>query len=159
SPFWQISGVKTKYDFCFRELNLEVKTTPRQEPMVQLKHSQLFNGDRNYLAFVQIEESPSGCSVLELAAKLKETGACFMGMRESMVLEKELLRIREEDQRIPYRVKSIEVYSAELINPFVEEIPDNVSRLEYMLNLVGQDSLEQSQIQYWVLQEGKPQAL
>ncbi|MBQ9069116.1 MAG: hypothetical protein IJ131_08665, partial [Eggerthellaceae bacterium] len=40
-PFWLMSGGKTKYEFCCRDLNVEVKTAPRPEPRVQLKHSQV----------------------------------------------------------------------------------------------------------------------
>ncbi len=137
SKRWQLNGVRTKYDFSFANANIEVKTTTKREQLVRLKHDQLFNGDHNYLALIHIEESPSGVSVDELAKRSKDDSICFQGMRERMVLERELLGIRDEDLRIPYSVIEFSLFESVDLNPFDDEVPQCVTRLEYTLNVLN----------------------
>ena len=137
SCFWQLQGPYTKYDFCCTDANLEVKSTLSKDRVVRLKHDQIFNNDNNILVFVQLDENPSGESLVALSDELLNSEICFNSLRELIELRKEMLKVNEDEAMTRYSVKSICCYAADDINPFSGFIPDGVSGLEYKLNLQG----------------------
>ena len=142
SQGWQLDGLRTKYDFSIQGVNIEVKTTTAREHLVRIKHEQLFNGDANYLVFTQIEENPSGDTLRELIERLKNNVWCFNGMRERMLLEKSILAVRDEELDRSYSVFERAIFSAIDLNPFSSDLPERVSRVEYILDVVGIPSLD-----------------
>lgn len=136
SQYWQVDGEYSKYDFSFPEFNIEAKTTTARENIVAVKHSQLFNGDRNYLLFSHIERNPSGVTVAELAGQLKESNRCFLTLRSRVLLEAELLRVAESDLKKKYSLTDSVVFDASDID-YLGEVSERIHSLSYNLDLTG----------------------
>ncbi|MDD4156816.1 MAG: PD-(D/E)XK motif protein, partial [Candidatus Cloacimonetes bacterium] len=57
---WHMTGINSKFDFCFKNFNIEVKTTTKSEQKFLLKHSQIFNNQNNYVCVVSLIETGEG---------------------------------------------------------------------------------------------------
>lgn len=57
TPFWHLKGEYSRYDFTSNFLNADVKTTTKDELTFKIKHSQIFNGDNNFLVLMKLRES------------------------------------------------------------------------------------------------------
>lgn len=131
SKFWHISDSFSKYDISLPKFNIEIKSA-LDENIVTIKHSQIFNEHRNFLASVVCENYDAGESLKEVSLKCLQT---FSNLGFAIKLKKELLRIKHDDlENSRFAVKDIHLYDAEKINPFLK-IPDNVTELKYKLNL------------------------
>lgn len=135
STCWHKTGSRDKYEFVLKTKNLEVKTTASLDEEVTIKHSQLFNGECNYLIAVCLEESNSGKTLNQLINEMQEDPQYYNNYNFALNIEREKKKISSTDADIKrFSVKSIMVYYADDINPF-NEIPESVSYLTYKLAL------------------------
>lgn len=136
SGTWQKVGTESKYDFSLDEFNIEVKTTTRHDMIALIRHSQLFNEDKNILCFCRIEKSPAGTTLNELAWRLKNGNVCFTTLESRLALARELLAIEDVDLETPYKLVGITLYECKDINPFIK-VSDRVATLSYEYDLAG----------------------
>lgn len=141
SAFWQIGGLRSKYDIALAFGNIEIKTSVGSSAEVVIKHEQIFNDDENYLACVSIERNPGGETLRALARRLLESGTCFTTLQSQIELNKRLLRVSDDELDCAYKTIWIRCYRAEAIDLF-GDVPDRVSQLSYRLNLSGVDYVE-----------------
>ena len=142
STYWHASGSSDKYDVSIRETNIEIKTSRSSDNLVTIKHSQLFNSDRNYLAKVTLEESPAGRTLNQLIADLRGLEGAFCGFDFALNIEKEKRRVSPVEAGLKkYKVRNISLYDAKEINP-LPELPTTVSDLVYKLDVDGKSSIE-----------------
>ena len=137
STYWHASGSADKYDVSIHGVNIEIKTSRSSDNHVTIKHSQLFNSDRNYLAKVSLEENPAGRTLNQLIAELRGLGEAFSGFDFALNIEKEKRRISPiEAGHIKLKVQNISLYDAKEINP-LPEVPAVISDLTYKLYVDG----------------------
>ena len=135
STLWHTKGESSKYDFVLPDFNVEVKSTLSNNLMVTLKHNQLFNGDKNYLAVIMVEENNAGISLNELISEMVEDVNYGNNYNFVLNLEKEKRRISPVDSiRKKLSVKGIYIFNSKEINPF-EKVPTEISNLKYSLDL------------------------
>ena len=137
SDHWHKTGSTDKYDIALDSCNLEIKTTMSVDELVTIKHSQLFNLDRNFLVAVLVEESNGGKTLNQLIAEMQSHTEHFKSFSFALNLEKEKKRISPIDaENKRFSFKSVTIYDASVINPF-KELPENISSMEYKLDLFG----------------------
>lgn len=142
SDCWHKTGSTDKYDIALDSCNLEIKTTMSVDEFITIKHSQLFNKDRNFLVAVLVEESNGGKTLNQLIAEMRSQAEHFKSFSFLLNLEKEKKRISPMDAETKkFSFKSVRIYDAGIINPF-KELPKNISALEYKLDLVGLPTVE-----------------
>lgn len=138
--WWQSGGSRSKYDFTLSSGNIEVKSVIGDGHSVCLKHDQLFNDDNNFLAFVNLENNPSGQTIRKLADDLRSRENCFASMKSQIMLEKQLLRIDEKDLEKRFKAKKVVFYHADDIDQ-LEYVPIRLSDISYTLDLVEMPDL------------------
>ena len=135
SENWHKSVTDGKYDFVLDGFNVEVKSTLSAEKTVEIKHTQLFNNNTNYLAVVILEKNNAGISVNQLIQNLFNSPLYCNNYNFSINIEKERKRISPtESENVFFAAKEVLFYDAKEINPF-SFIPDEVSSLSYRLDL------------------------
>ena len=141
SDCWHKAGSSDKYDIVLESCNLEIKTTMSIDELVTIKHFQLFNLDRNFLVAVLVEESNRGITLNRLIAEMLTHAEHFKSFNFALNIEKEKKRVSPIDaENKKFSFKSATIYDARIINPF-EELPGNVSEIEYKLDLFGVPSV------------------
>ena len=142
SDRWHKTGSTDKYDIALDSCNLEIKTTMSVEELVTIKHSQLFNMDRNFLVAVLVEESNGGKTLNQLIAEMQLHSEHFKSFSFALNLEKEKKRVSPIDAETKrFSFKSVTIYDANIINPF-KELPENISSMEYKLDLFELPSVD-----------------
>ncbi len=142
SSEWHKTGSKGKYDFVLSNCNLEVKSSVSEDKTVEVKHSQIFNNDNNYLIVVLIEKNNAGISINQLMQELLTAPDYCNNFSFAINLEKERKRISSNDaENSLLSVKEISVFHADCINPFMT-VPDDVSSLSYRLDLSEKEPLD-----------------
>lgn len=141
SDCWHKGGSKDKYEITLETKNLEIKTTAALDEEVTIKHSQLFNADRNYLVVVCIEENSAGQTLNQLISAMQNDPGYYNNYNFALNIQRERRRVSPvEAESKFFSVKNITVYSAEDINPF-REIPESVSHLIYKLDLIDKKTI------------------
>ena len=142
SSEWHKTGSKGKYDFVLSDCNLEVKSSVSDDKIVEVKHSQIFNSDNNYLIVVLLEKNNAGISTNQLMQELLMAPEYCNNFNFAINLEKERKRLSSsEAESILLSVKEISVFHADCLNPFLT-IPDDVSSLSYRLDLSEKEPID-----------------
>ncbi len=141
---WHKTGSSGKYDFVLSGYNLEVKSTISRDRTVEIKHSQLFNSDTNYLAVVYLEKNNAGVTINQLIQSMLNAPNFCNNFSFAVNVEKEKKRISpiEANQEL-LCVQAIVFFNAKDINPF-PVIPDEISALKYDLDLSEKRSIDMS---------------
>ncbi len=147
SMHWHTNGSNDKYDILLKSCNIEIKTTSSDDGLVTIKHSQLFNIDKNYLVCVILEEDNAGKSLNQFIKESKNSEKVFNNYNFILNLEKERKRISPVDaEKKKFLLKSLFVFEADKINPFAK-IPSNVANLSYRLEINEDKCIQESK---WV---------
>lgn len=145
SDRWHTGGSLDKYEITLETKNIEIKTTAAVDEEVTIKHTQLFNSDQNYLVVICIEESSSGQTLNQLISSMRKDRVHYNNYNFVLNIEREKKRVSPVDaDNKKFSIKSIEVYNADEINPFLE-IPECISNLTYKLDLIGKTSIPQTE--------------
>lgn len=145
SPHWHKGGSRDKYEISLEDINIEIKTTAAIDEEVTIKHTQLFNADQNYLAVVCVEETVAGKTLNQLISSMLSDQTHFNNYNFVLNIEREKRRVSPVDANSrTFSVKVINLYDATIINPF-DAIPDCISQLTYKLDLVGRESVPNTQ--------------
>lgn len=143
---WHRNGESSCYDFVLKNLNLEVKSSTSTDNEIQIKHSQLFNNDNNYLVVVKLENNDSGETINDLIDKLLYSPDYCNNYNFAVNIEKERKRVSlVEAENVLLSVKDIFFFCANDINPF-PTIPDEVESLSYKIYLSKSDQIDISSV-------------
>lgn len=149
ASYWHTSGSYSKYDFSINKRNIEVKTSNSLKNVL-IKHSQLLNGDQNYLAVSVVENNNAGISLKELEVKLKEINEIASDFNFVVNLETEKSRIDVSDySNKKLKLIGINLFDCNKVNPF-EILPENVSDLEYRIDLSGCDRINNVEVKHFL---------
>lgn len=136
--YWQMSGAKSKYDFTLENLNIEVKTTIKNNKIFRIKHDQVFNQDNNYIVVINIENNDSGFTIDDLILVIKETelknNFIFIKKIEMAKINVDIV-IKER-----FAMKEFNVFSNKIEK--IEVIPSNILNISYDYDFVGQRSID-----------------
>lgn len=146
SDKWHNTGTSSKYDFVFDNYNMEIKTTMSADECITIKHTQIFNHDRNYLVVVQLEENNSGRTLNQLIKDMINDEQYCSNYNFIINVEKEKKRVSPLDAAEKFfSLVELKIYQADEVNPF-KSIPDNISDLQYDLDLLSSNSINYSDI-------------
>lgn len=139
---WHKTGSNGKYDFVLKGFNLEVKSTASEDGLIELKHLQIFNSDKNYLAVVLLEKNNAGISTNQLIQSLLTAPDYCNNYNFAINIEKEKKRISpSEAENMLFSVRAINFYDSATINP-LPLIPDEISALSYKLDLSEKEPVD-----------------
>lgn len=132
AKYWHMSGTFSKYDISLPDLNIEVKTSSSDSTSFKIKHSQVFNGDKNIIALVSVRASEmTGTSLEEIVRFFKTTKPFSENLRFIISLEKELQKKIEPDTyRKRFSVDGVYCFDCSKIST-IEKIPFNISNVSY----------------------------
>lgn len=136
TSFWHQSGTNDSYDFKLKNIYFEIKSTIKTEPIIKLKHQQIFNNfsDKIFLGIVQLQENNTGKSLSDLVEEIEKIKPMSLLYDFRLNLEKEKRKISLFDYlNKKMNITNINVYKAIDI-PSIEKIPDNISDIEYNYN-------------------------
>lgn len=139
---WHLSGVFSKYDFSFDKFNLEVKTSTADSTSYLIKHSQLFNENKNYIGLVRLEKVDNGGdSLSELINFMRNKTPFAENVKFQIALQKELKKEFEIDA-LEQRYMFISAYFFENNQlETIENIPFCITEIEYRYDFDITESL------------------
>ena len=143
SNYWHLSGIFSKYDISLSELNLEVKTSVNESTTFRIKHSQLFNGDKNIVVLISIRNTELGGESLETITRyFKNTKPFSDNLRFFIALEKELQKKIEPDMFCKrFSLVNICFFDCNRIST-LKSIPYNISDVVYDYTFDLNDSFD-----------------
>lgn len=134
-------GSNDKYDFSCPNANIEIKTTTKAEMVFSLKHSQIFNDCKNYIAVINIDLDNSGLSVADLYEYFKVTKPFDNNLEFAIKLEKEKKKVAPLDFVIKkFTLSKFNVFINSKLNT-IESIPDCIDSIMYTYDFVGKESV------------------
>lgn len=135
TKYWHTNGIASKYDFCFKDLNLECKTTVSDKNIIMIKHEQLFNSDKCVIAKINCNLDNTGESIENIHNKLLSKSYFYNNLKFSISLMKEIKRISIDNYRnMKFVLSGIDFYYSDEINPF-SSIPENVFNMNYQMDI------------------------
>lgn len=139
---WHLVGTKSKFDFSFPEFNLEVKTSIKNEMTFLLKHDQIFNNQRNFIAVVSMFETGEGDNIDSLNEYFKNTYPFCNNVKFQIALHSELLKITDKrDKKRCFVLDDMEVFDCEKMNT-IKEIPSCITNIKYDYNFGDLESVD-----------------
>lgn len=134
---WHLTGTNSKFDFSFKNSNLEVKTTSKSEVTFKLKHSQIFNNQNNYVGVVSLIETGRGDSIDTLVEYFKTNSEFNANVKFQIALVNEYTKITSKnDREKSFAIDSIKFFSVKNM-PTIKDIPSEISHIEYEYDFVG----------------------
>ena len=140
---WHKTGSNSKYDISLKKCNIEIKTTVDANKLVTIKHNQIFNNDKNFLAVVAIGETPSGITYEELLDEMLAAENYCNNYNFIVNVEKEKKRLSQNDMKNKrFNVQTVKMYDT-LECCYFENIPDNITSLSYKIDFSPIEQIEE----------------
>ena len=132
SSFWHQSGIYSKYDISMPNINVEIKTSISDSTTFKIKHSQIFNKDKNVVALVSLRSTEAtGLSLSDLVSYFRNTKPFSENLRFLIALEKELQKKIEPDTfRKHFALNDIYCFDCSKIKTLTN-IPFNITDIVY----------------------------
>ena len=129
---WHLSGAFSRYDFSFAKFNLEIKTSTADSTSYLIKHSQLFNENKNYIGLVRLEKVDKGGMCLnELIEIMKNESPFAENVRFQIALQKELKKSFDIDVlEDRYNYKTAYFFENNKLDT-IKQIPLCITEIEY----------------------------
>ena len=129
---WHLSGAFSIYDFSFAKFNLEIKTSTADSTSYLIKHSQLFNENKNYIGLVRLEKVDKGGMCLnELIEIMKNESPFAENVRFQIALQKELKKSFDIDVlEDRYNYKTAYFFENNKLDT-IKQIPLCITEIEY----------------------------
>lgn len=140
---WHISGsTYDKYDFCFENLNIEIKTTLKEEGIFHLKHKQIFNENNNYIIVINICEDVSGKTLENIYNYLRnqEPFKNNLDLQIKLIDEKRRIDLNQMKTK-KYSIVSYKVYFNKNLES-IKDIPSGIYELEYNYDFSNREVFE-----------------
>ena len=132
SSYWHKKGVYSKYDFSLEKINIEIKTSEKDNTIFKIKHNQLFNSEPNYIGLVSIKESgDNGTSLKELVDYFKNEKVFSDNLLFQIALANELKKNIDKDAyEKKFICTDIYCFDAKEIDT-IKNIPFCISEVNY----------------------------
>jgi len=131
-----------KYDFSFNELNMEVKSTIKDNLIFKIKHSQIFNDKNNYVMVVNLESDNSGFSMKDLYNYFKKNNDFANNLGFMIKLEKEKKKFSMNDfNEKKLNLLNYHIYCNKDLET-IKNIPQCINLVEYYYDFIGQKEIE-----------------
>lgn len=135
-------GALDKYDFSFKNFNLEVKSTVKKSNIFTLKHNQVFNGSTNYISIINLELDNSGETLSDLYSFFKTTSVFNKNIDFMIKLEKEKRRIDPNDFEIKkISISKIRFFCSKDLKT-ISNIPDCIEQITYNYDFTNKEFLD-----------------
>lgn len=143
---WHTESSSSKFDVVRGGTCIEIKTTTNPELVIDIKHDQLFSQANVILCVVQLERNNSGESLENLLSKINSIQDYSKNINFQLNLSKELTRITPKDKvEKKYSRENMVYFISDEINEF-RDVPGNVSKLEYKLDLTDKDQISYEEV-------------
>ena len=131
---WHLTGANSKFDFSFKNLNIEVKTTTKNDLVFKLKHSQIFNNQNNFVCVVSLIETGIGDTLSSLINYFENTPVFARNVKFQIALVNEYVKISsKDDKEKAFSLDNISCYSISNM-PSITDIPAEISNIVYEYN-------------------------
>lgn len=138
---WHLVGSKSKFDFSFPEFNIEVKTSTKSEMKFLLKHDQIFNNQKNYIAIISLIETGEGESIDSLSYYFKNKFPFSNNVKFQIAIQQELLKIHDKrDKKRSFTLDEMNVFECSKMET-IKQIPSFVSNIKYEYNFDDLESI------------------
>lgn len=139
-------GSNDKYDFCFKNFSIEVKTTLDETMSFEIKHSQIFNDKLVFLALFNIQSDNSGYSISELWDYFNKNIDFSHNLKFWLKLHAERLKINEVDfNSKKFSIRKLTFYCNKDLDT-IDKIPECISKIHYVYNFSNKKSYSLEQI-------------
>lgn len=135
STYWHRIGINSKFDFSFPNLNIEVKTTCKSEQEFNIKHSQIFNNQNNYVAIINVFETGEGESIASLCDYFQKESPFCNDVRLQICISKELTRVRKPNKN-KFSLESIYLVDVNDMDK-LNDVPQSISNITYDYDFSG----------------------
>lgn len=143
---WHLCGSNSKFDFSFQKFNVEVKTSTNENMTFLLKHSQIFNNQKNYVCVISIIETGEGDSVGSLVDYFSNNVPFRNNVKFQIAIQKELARVADKkDKERRFVLDTIEVFDCSKLKT-IENIPGCISNVQYDYNFSETNSIDVSDL-------------
>ena len=131
---WHLCGSGSKFDFSFKNFNLEVKTTTGSEMKFLLKHDQIFNNQKNYICVISLIETGEDDSLESLVEYFEKTAPFKNNVKFQIAIQREILKISEKkDKKRGFALDSIDIFDCDKLET-INNIPACISMITYEYN-------------------------
>lgn len=139
SNSWHKTGSSfDKYDFVFQKINLEVKTSTKEENIFKIKHNQIFNDHNNYVALLNINLDNSGETVVNLLDYFKLTKPFSNNLDFLIKLEREKTKINfKESNKTFFKFYNLSFFHCNDLEK-ITNIPSAITNISYNYNFESQ---------------------
>lgn len=135
-------GTTDKYDFSFKNVNTEIKTTIKSDQIFMLKHSQIFNCKKNYIVVINANVDNSGLTMKELYDYFKKTEPFSNNLDFQIKLESEKKKVSPADFSLKkLSVSEINIFLNSKLETLVS-IPECISNISYSYDFVGKENVD-----------------
>ncbi len=133
SKNWHFKGDTTaRYDFCFDDFNIEVKTTAKEQKIFKLKYDQFLSKRKTYFATCNVITDNSGESIYDLENYFLLNEHFNKNLDFIIKLKSELLSVQKEyAKEFHFNILDLKLYDRDNIEIF-KEIPSSVSKIEFL---------------------------
>lgn len=146
SSNWHKTGARSKFDFCFNDYNIEVKTTLKSENKFMIKHNQLFNNQNNYVAVINLFETGEGYSLNLLFDYFKNCPIFSNDIKFQIKLSKELFKYpRQKERTRSFVIDDIKIYSVFSMDS-ISNIPSCITNLVYDYDFSDTSPIDLSEV-------------
>lgn len=137
SDGWHRVGNFSKFDFSFDKFNIEVKSTVKDEMVYTIKHSQLFNNQKIYIAIVSLIETGTNYTLNNLIQFFSNNNAFKNNIKFQVSLSKELMKIKDPaDLDRGFSLKNYSFMDKDILET-IENIPQIISNIQYDYDFTG----------------------
>lgn len=142
SDGWHRVGNYSKFDFTFDNFNIEVKTTVKDEMTYSIKHSQLFNSQKVYIAIISLIETGTNYTLNNLISYFTNNVVFNKNIKFQIALSKELMKIKNpSDLDRGFSLKGYSVLDKDELET-IGNIPSMISNINYNYDFTGLNTVE-----------------
>lgn len=134
---WHNTGNFSKFDFSFNKFNIEVKTTIKDEKKFLIKHSQLFNSQKIFVAIVSLIETGTNYTLNNLVDYFSQNTTFKNNIRFHIALAKELTKVKDPaDLDRGFSLKGYTFIDKDILET-IQNIPSKISNITYNYDFNG----------------------
>ena len=128
---WHLTGTNSKFDFSFKNSNLEIKTTIKSELAFEIRHSQIFNNQNNYIGVCSLIETGEGESLQSLKDFFNSIDEFSNNVNFQISLNNEYMKVTEKkDREKSFVLDDFKIYSIRNMET-ITNVPSCISSISY----------------------------
>ncbi|MFI3329997.1 MAG: PD-(D/E)XK motif protein [bacterium] len=141
APNWQKAGVTSRFDFSFKKMNFEVKTTTSYETKFKVKHNQIFNNQNMFIVIVSLIETGTNYSLRSLCEYFRNNSVFYNNFEFIFKIELALTKVKNlSDLNKGFSLDDIRFIARDSMDT-VSDIPVEISSLQYTYDFKNCDDI------------------